>query len=157
MGFSRQDYWSGLPFPFPGNLPDPGLNLDLSIAADSFPPEPSWKPQDYLRLSSICRGSPSVSPENLWSRGKAHTAQGFSPLPLGFKPSILSWDQRLICPLCTSVVMRSQYRSPWGAESVFTFWQLGLYFTPAILLFSLISVCSYFSAWLYNYKKCNYH
>ena len=24
MGFSRQDYWSGLPFPPPGNLPNPG-------------------------------------------------------------------------------------------------------------------------------------
>ena len=25
MGFSRQAYWSGLPFPFPGDLPDPGI------------------------------------------------------------------------------------------------------------------------------------
>ena len=25
MGFSRQECWSGLPFPFPGNLPDPGI------------------------------------------------------------------------------------------------------------------------------------
>ena len=25
MGFSRQEYWSGLPFPFPGNLPHPGI------------------------------------------------------------------------------------------------------------------------------------
>ena len=25
MGFSRQEYWSGFPFPSPGNLPDPGL------------------------------------------------------------------------------------------------------------------------------------
>ena len=25
MGFSRQEYWSGLPFPSPGNLPDPGI------------------------------------------------------------------------------------------------------------------------------------
>ena len=29
MGFSRQEYWSGLPFPSPGNLPDPGLNPGL--------------------------------------------------------------------------------------------------------------------------------
>jgi len=26
MGFSRQEYWSGLPFPSPGNLPHPGIN-----------------------------------------------------------------------------------------------------------------------------------
>ena len=25
MGFSRQEYWSGLPFPSPGDLPDPGM------------------------------------------------------------------------------------------------------------------------------------
>ena len=25
MGFSRQEYWSGVPFPFPGDLPDPGI------------------------------------------------------------------------------------------------------------------------------------
>ena len=25
IGFSRQEYWSGLPFPSPGNLPDPGI------------------------------------------------------------------------------------------------------------------------------------
>ena len=25
MGFSRQEYWSGLTFPFPGDLPDPGI------------------------------------------------------------------------------------------------------------------------------------
>ena len=29
MGSSRQEYWSGLPFPSPGDLPDPGLNLHL--------------------------------------------------------------------------------------------------------------------------------
>ena len=28
-GFSRKEYWSGLPFPPPGHLPDPGSNLDL--------------------------------------------------------------------------------------------------------------------------------
>ena len=27
MEFSRQEYWSGLPFPFPGDLPDPGIEL----------------------------------------------------------------------------------------------------------------------------------
>ena len=30
MGFSRQEYWSGLPFPSPGDLPDPGIKLSVS-------------------------------------------------------------------------------------------------------------------------------
>ena len=31
MGFPKQDYWSGLPFPSPGDHPDPGLNLHLLL------------------------------------------------------------------------------------------------------------------------------
>ena len=38
MGFSRPEYWSGLPFPTAGDLPDPGLNLHLLHSqADSLP------------------------------------------------------------------------------------------------------------------------
>jgi len=38
MGFSRQEYWSGLPFPSLGDLPDPGINLHLlHWQADSLP------------------------------------------------------------------------------------------------------------------------
>ena len=33
MGFSRQEYWSGLPFPPPGDLPDPGIEPKSSMAA----------------------------------------------------------------------------------------------------------------------------
>ena len=35
MGFSRQDYWSGLPFPTPGDLPDPG-NKSVSPASPAL-------------------------------------------------------------------------------------------------------------------------
>ena len=38
MGFSRQEYWSGLPFPSPGHLPDPGLTLGSpALQAESIP------------------------------------------------------------------------------------------------------------------------
>ena len=40
MGFSRQDYWSGLPFPSPGDLPDPGIeSRSPALQADSLPTE----------------------------------------------------------------------------------------------------------------------
>ena len=40
MGFSRQEYWSGLPFPSPGDLPDPGIEPRSSaLQADSLPTE----------------------------------------------------------------------------------------------------------------------
>ena len=38
MGFSRQEYWSGLPFPSPGDLPDPGIEpRSLALRADALP------------------------------------------------------------------------------------------------------------------------
>ena len=36
MGFSRQEYWNGLPFPPPGNLPDPGLEPMSPALAGRF-------------------------------------------------------------------------------------------------------------------------
>ena len=46
MGFSRQEYWSGLPFPSPGDLPDPGIELGFpSLEADALTSEPPEKPQ----------------------------------------------------------------------------------------------------------------
>ena len=44
-GFSRQEYWSGLPLPPPGDLPDPGMELGSPTQqADSSPSEPPGKP-----------------------------------------------------------------------------------------------------------------
>ena len=41
MEFSRQEYWSGLPFPSPGDLSDPGIKpRSLALWADALPSEP---------------------------------------------------------------------------------------------------------------------
>ena len=41
MGFSRQEYWSGLPFPSPGDLPDPGIKpSSLILQADTLTSAP---------------------------------------------------------------------------------------------------------------------
>ena len=46
MGFSRQEYWSGLLFPSPGDLPDPGIERRSPVLqADALPSEPPGKPQ----------------------------------------------------------------------------------------------------------------
>ena len=46
MGFSRQEYWSGLPFPSPGDLPDPGVEpRSPALQADTLTSEPLGKPQ----------------------------------------------------------------------------------------------------------------
>ena len=45
MGFSRQEYWSGLPFPAPGHLPNPGIeSRSPALQADALTSEPPGKP-----------------------------------------------------------------------------------------------------------------
>ena len=49
MGFSRQEYWSGLPFPSPGDLPNPGIEpKSPALQADSLPSEPTGKSLLFL-------------------------------------------------------------------------------------------------------------
>ena len=46
MGFSRQEYWSGVPFPSPGDLPDPGIEPGCpTFQADALTSEPPGKPK----------------------------------------------------------------------------------------------------------------
>ena len=53
MEFSRQEYWSGLPFPPPGDLPDPGIeptSLALQVFFFFFTTEPTGKPRGGILL-----------------------------------------------------------------------------------------------------------
>ena len=53
MGFSRQEYWNGLPFPSPGKLPDPGIKPTSSkLASRFFTTEPPGNPHSLLNYSS---------------------------------------------------------------------------------------------------------
>ena len=55
MGFSRQEYWSGLLFPPPGNLPHPGIKpVSLHWQVDSLSPVPPGKPI-YLAVGYNCK------------------------------------------------------------------------------------------------------
>ena len=48
MGFYRQEYWSGLPFPPPGDLPDPGIeSASPALAGEFFTTEPPGKPSAF--------------------------------------------------------------------------------------------------------------
>ena len=45
MDFSRKEYWSGLPFPSPGDIPTPGIEpRSPALQADALPSEPPGKP-----------------------------------------------------------------------------------------------------------------
>ena len=61
MEFPRQESWSGLPFPPPGNLPSPGIEPTSSVSpalqVDSLPAEPSVKNERGVLLVQIMKVS----------------------------------------------------------------------------------------------------
>ena len=64
-GFSRQEYWSGLPGPPPRDLPNPGIKPRFpTLQADSLPSEPPGKPGEVFGtwMNSICQSSPGYLP-----------------------------------------------------------------------------------------------
>ena len=55
MEFSRPEYWSGYPFPSPGDLPNPGIQpRSPTLQADSLPAEPQGKPKNIGVGSLSC-------------------------------------------------------------------------------------------------------
>ena len=60
MGFSRQEYWSGLPCRLPGHLPDPGIEptslMSPALAGGFFITSTTWEaPQDIIDLHNSVR------------------------------------------------------------------------------------------------------
>ena len=79
IGFSRQEYWSGLPFPSPGNLPDPGVEptspVSPALQADPLPPRHQGRPG---------RSSPASFPDG--SEGKESTCHAGDSAQGGLSP-----------------------------------------------------------------------
>ena len=79
MGFSRQEYWSGLPFPSPGDLPNPGIEPGSSaLEAYALTSEPPGKPPT----------DPSL-PEMLCPSGSPPKASGATASPITLALKIL--------------------------------------------------------------------
>ena len=90
MGFSRQEYWSGLPFPSPGDRPNPGIELvspvSPALQMDSLPAEPLGLQlkkikKQHLSTSGCCFGfSCSAKSKSVTSQTVARQA----PLSMAF-------------------------------------------------------------------------
>ena len=74
MGFSRQEHWSGLPFPSPGDLSDPGIE----------PEPPAWQAVSLLWV-------PTGKPKRRWT---CNSSRSLCPLPLhgGKSPLSSGWE-----------------------------------------------------------------
>ena len=82
MGFTRQEYWNGLPFSFPGDLPDPGIkSVSPPLAGGLFTTDPSRKPialiSDFPVITDIdskhayhLRADDSICSKNCINSGK---------------------------------------------------------------------------------------
>ena len=85
IGFSRQGYWSGLPFPSPGDLPNPGIEpWSPALRADSLPTELQGKTDHQVALFLVSEELPYRSPQWL-HRLESHQCcrrAPFSPHPL---------------------------------------------------------------------------
>ena len=74
MGLSRQEYWSGLPFPSSDDLPNPGVKPGSpALQMDSSPSEPPGKPISHDHKTNIpnivnplCNASVSLSVHNVY-------------------------------------------------------------------------------------------
>ena len=75
MGFSRQECWNGLPFPSPGDLPDPGIEPgSRALQTDPLPSEPPGKPPGKS-LVDVFDGIPFHSPgARLWQSSSSHVS-----------------------------------------------------------------------------------
>ena len=75
MRFPRQEYWSGLPFPSPGDLPDPEIKpRSPELQADSLLPEVPGKPSNYFQVKAL---------NHLFSYVSHNRASGFFSQELG--------------------------------------------------------------------------
>ena len=63
MGFSRQEYWSGLPFPSPGDLPGPGIKpRSPALQVDTLTSEPPGKPYLIWYINVKTKIAYNISP-----------------------------------------------------------------------------------------------
>ena len=106
VGFSRQEYWSGLPFPSPGDLPDPGIEpkstVSPALACRLFttePPETDLKQQRHQTSLISVQFSRSVVSDSLWPHESQHARPPCpSPTPRVYPNSCSIDEHRLVVP-----------------------------------------------------------
>ena len=83
MRFSRPEYWSGQPFPFPGDLLNPGIEpRSPALQADSLPAEPPGKPKNTV----VAILSPAGLPDPGIEPGSSALQVDYLPAELSGKP-----------------------------------------------------------------------
>ena len=92
MGFSRQEYWNGLPFPTPGHLPDPGVKpVSLTspvLAGGSLTMAPGGKPHTYAEWALV-KPYLVISPSSFSKPGSWSSEVFKAPKPHNWEVTVL--------------------------------------------------------------------
>ena len=141
MGFSRQDYWSQLPFPSPGDLPNPGIKTMSPVAPAQagrfFTTEPRGKPRRFLRITKkhlrVDEGSSWVLQVLPVTRSSQHThSQPFMPRHTGH-------PQTTPHPLDTPPSAHPHHRAGYDLSLPVCKWECGRGDGEECLLLRLVS------------------
>ena len=132
MGFSRQEYWSGLPCPPPGDLPNPGIEPGSSaLQANSLPSEQPGKPMDYILHQYLGENYSSIqSLSHVWLFVTPWTAARQSSLSITNSwvcSNSCPWSQWCHPTISSSVVPFSSCLQSFPASGSFPVSQ---FFTP---------------------------
>ena len=114
MGFCRQEYWSGLPFPSPGNLPHPSIELKFSaLAGRFFTTEPPGKPslQVPVLVQLLSRVRLFVTPWTAVHQASLSITNSWSLLKLTSIESVIPSNHLIFyCPLLLPASIISSIR-----------------------------------------------
>ena len=122
MGFSRQEYWSGLPFPSPGDRPDPEIKpRSPALEADALTSEPPGKPEKFnlprLNQEEIeIINDPIISTEI-----KAvikNLPKNKSPAPDGFTGEIYQMFREVLMPILLNSFKKLQRKEHFQTHSM---------------------------------------
>ena len=137
MGFSKQEYWSELPFPSPGDLPDPGIKpRSLVLQADTWPSEPQGKPRSCMASESeseVAQSCPTLCDTMDCSLA------GFSLHGI-LQARVLEW-------VAISFSRGSSRPRDWTQVSWIPGRRFNLWATREVQWFEVKSVCSTWKAW----------
>ena len=115
MEFSRQESWSGLPFPSPEGHPDPGIEpASSALQADSLPVEPQRKPKnEWVAYPFSSRSSQPRNPTGVSCiAGRFFTNSAIREATFCYSQSVISILFKFIplpltCALCCSIFLAS--------------------------------------------------
>ena len=114
MGFSRQGYWSGLPFPSPEDLPDAGIEPGSPILqADAWLSEPAGKPAMATHSSTLAWKIPRI--EEPWLAAVHGVARSQTSEQLHFHFSLSCIGEGNGTPLQCSCLENPRGRGAWWA------------------------------------------